>query len=165
MPKLVKDLNVVEDNWILIKPEGEDSAVNAQAQNIVPLQVWQEQKDNFTNDELAVWLDSHEEVKAISDHLDALPLVAINFPLFTDGRGYSLAAQLREHYNYQGEIRAIGDVLLDQLFYMQRAGFNSFSLREEAHYETALDYFDTFSEVYQSATKEQTSILEKRLNA
>ncbi len=68
--------------------------------------------------------------------LDA-PLIAIDFPKFTDGRGYSIARLLRERYGYAGQIRAVGDVLIDQLFYMSRCGFNAFLLRKDQIVEDA----------------------------
>jgi uncharacterized protein (DUF934 family) len=58
-------------------------------------------------------------------------LIAVRFPKFGDGRGYSIARLLRERYGYRGELRAVGDVLRDQLLFMKRSGFDSFSLRED----------------------------------
>jgi uncharacterized protein (DUF934 family) len=87
---------------------------------------------------IGVWLDSHEDPEALADDLDRLSLVAVNFPKFTDGRGYSIARLLRERYHYQGEIRAIGDVLQDQLFYMQRCGIDAYALRADKDIEKAL---------------------------
>ena len=72
-----------------------------------------------------------DDPAALVPHLDAVPLVAIDFPVFNDGRGYSTAAVLRSRYRYRGDLRAIGDVLIDQLFFLRRVGFTSFPLRAD----------------------------------
>ena len=79
-------------------------------------------------------------------------MITINFPAFADGRGYSLARLLRERHAYQSEIRAVGDVLRDQLFYMKRCGFNAFAIREDRCTEDALNAYNDFSITYQGAT-------------
>jgi uncharacterized protein (DUF934 family) len=78
----------------------------------------------------------------------ALPLVAVDFPHFADGRGYSTARLLRERYGYVNELRAIGDVLRDQLFALAEVGFDAFLLREGTDGSVALAGFDDFGGVY-----------------
>jgi uncharacterized protein (DUF934 family) len=111
---------------------------------------------------LGVWLDSHEDPEALADDLDRLSLVAVNFPKFTDGRGYSIARLLRERYHYQGEIRAIGDVLQDQLFYMQRCGIDAYALRADKDIEKALAGLSVFSETYQAAVDQSEPLFLRR---
>ncbi|MCG8325104.1 MAG: DUF934 domain-containing protein, partial [Thiotrichales bacterium] len=78
-------------------------------------------------------------------------------------RCYSHARLLKERYQYEGDIRAIGDVLQDQLFYMQRCGFISYHLREDKDYTAALNAFNTFSVRYQTAIDEPLPIYKKRI--
>ncbi len=80
-----------------------------------------------------------------------MPLIAVDFPKFTDGRGYSIAYNLRKRLGYTGELRAIGDVLRDQLFYMQRVGFNAFATRPDRSIHDALKGLTDFSEAYQAS--------------
>jgi uncharacterized protein (DUF934 family) len=70
-------------------------------------------------------------VEEIADDLEHFQVIALNFPAFTDGRHYSSARLLRDRYGYKGEMRAIGDVLRDQLFYMRRCGFDAFAVRPD----------------------------------
>jgi phosphoadenosine phosphosulfate reductase len=86
--------------------------------------------------EIAVWLAPDQPAELIADDAALFPLIAIDFPKFNDGRGYSAAYLLRSRYRYTGELRAIGDVLRDQLFYMQR-GFNAFATRADRNIQDA----------------------------
>ena len=89
-------------------------------------------------------------VEMVAD-LPRLELVALEFPKFSDGRALSQARLLRERYGYRGEIRAMGDVLRDQLFFMTRCGFDAFEPRPDRSLEDALAAFDEFSASYQPA--------------
>ncbi|MEM8120240.1 DUF934 domain-containing protein, partial [Morganella morganii] len=91
---------------------------------------------------LGVWLDADEEPESIAGDLDRFQVIAVNFPAFTDGRGFSSARLLRERYGYKGEIRAIGDVLRDQLFFMRRCGFDAYAIRADRSPEDALASLD-----------------------
>lgn len=99
----------------------------------------------------AVWLSPADDPIALVPHLNAVPLIAIDFPVFNDGRGYSTAAVLRSRYRYRGDLRAIGDVLIDQLFFLRRVGFSSFALRADQDRDRAVKALRTFSDVYQGA--------------
>ncbi|MFD2189978.1 DUF934 domain-containing protein [Pistricoccus aurantiacus] len=112
----------------------------------------------------APWLASDTVLDpAIYESLADQPVIAIDFPAFTDGRGYTLARQLRERYGYRGEIRAVGDVLIDQLFYMHRCGFDAFLLREDQVVEDALNAQHTFSLSYQISIDTPEPLFLRRL--
>ena len=111
---------------------------------------------------LGVWLNSDEEVEAIADDLEHFQVIALNFPIFSDGRSYSNARLLRDRYGYKGEVRAIGDVLRDQLFLMKRCGFDAFVIREDRNAEEALESLKDFSEVYQAATDQPLPLFRRR---
>src|SRR5205823_7313539 len=98
---------------------------------------------------IGVWLAPDELASAIRDDLDKFGVIAISFPKFTDGRGYSIAFNLRRRLGYQGELRAIGDVLRDQLFQMQRCGFDAYAPRQDRNIHDALKGLSVFSETYQ----------------
>ncbi|MFD2437431.1 DUF934 domain-containing protein [Modicisalibacter luteus] len=128
---------------------------------IVPLSVWQQHIDET---DLAPWLPSDTELSpALAEELTKAPLVAIDFPAFTDGRGYTLARLLRERYGFTSEIRAIGDVLVDQLFYMTRCGFDALALREDQHLDDALRALGAFSVSYQPGVDIKEAMFERRL--
>ena len=98
-----------------------------------------------------VRLGPDDDPAALKDLLPRLDLVTVDFPKFTDGRGYSIARLLRDRLGYTKELRAVGHVLTDQLFYMARVGFNAFELVEGKSVEHALAALDSFSVTYQAA--------------
>lgn len=91
-----------------------------------------------------------------------LALIAIEFPRFTDGRGYSLARMLRDRHGFTGELRAVGWVLRDNLFYMERCGFDAFELKPGKPLESALEAFAEFSATYQADVNEKRPIYRRR---
>ena len=154
MGKVIIDGAIVDNQWQRLEGdtlEGELPTGNI----IVPLAYWQANRDALlSRGDGAVWLAPGEEPKDLEDDLGALPLVAIHFPAFKDGRGYSYARELRTRYNFKGEVRATGDVLRDQLFYMTRCGFNAFEVREDRSIEEALQGLKDFSVTYQGDVNE-----------
>ena len=151
MGKLIIDGAIVDNQWQRLETDALENGVPAQGKIIVPLAYWQENRDTLiARGDVAVWLAPGEEPKDLEDDLTSLPLVAIHFPAFKDGRGYSYARELRTRYNFEGEVRATGDVLRDQLFYMTRCGFNAFEIRADRSIEEALHGLKDFSVTYQA---------------
>jgi uncharacterized protein (DUF934 family) len=97
-------------------------------------------------------VDPEDDLSRVVPLLSKVQLVAIHFPKFGDGRGYSKARLLRERHGYRGELRAVGEVLADQLFYMTRCGFDAFELVEGKDVQAALHALKGFSVTYQAAT-------------
>lgn len=155
MKRIIKNREIIEDHWQLVSA---DCAIAdlPEGDIVVPLALWQNHQAVLRQrpGKLGVCLAPDEEPAQIATDLNKLALVAIDFPNFADGRGYSSARELRSHYKYQGEIRAIGDVLRDQLFMMERCGFNSFAVRADRSLENALSAFGDFSVNYQGDTQE-----------
>ncbi len=164
MPKLIKNGQVVEDNWVVMpKPDDVENASVTGENVIVPMALWLAQADRLSQrSDLGIWIDSDEEVEAIAEQLDRFPVIAINFPSFRDGRGYSTARLLRERYGFKGELRAIGDVLQDQLFYMHRCGINAFAVRQDRDPQKALEGLLTFTETYQAAVDQPVPLFRRR---
>jgi uncharacterized protein (DUF934 family) len=132
---------------------------------IVPLQVWLAQAALKDRRDVGVWFASDERPEELQAALARNPqqfaLIAVDFPKFTDGRGYSIAYNLRTRLGYDGELRAIGDVLRDQLFYMQRVGFNAFAVRTDKNIDDALKGLTDFSEKYQAAWDEKIPLFRR----
>lgn len=99
----------------------------------------------------AVFIDSHEDVESIKEFASNLAVIALNFPAFSDGRSYSSANLLRREYGYKAELRAVGDVRIDQLEQMARCGFNAFQLADGQNIEQGLEKLKGFSFSYQPA--------------
>lgn len=102
---------------------------------------------------------------ALADHVGALDLIGVAFPKFNDGRGMSHAVLLRKRLGYRGQLRAVGDVAHDQLFYMARCGFDAFALRADQDPHAAVKAFADFGEVYQDAADRFTPIFRRRAEA
>lgn len=98
---------------------------------------------------LGVVMANYEDVSAVIPYLSEIPVIALEFPAFPDGRAYSQARLLRERYRYRGELRAVGAVVLDQLQLMARCGFDAFEIQDEVSSESAQAAFQTFSVSYQ----------------
>ncbi len=96
----------------------------------------------------AVRLEPGDEARDLLPHLGRLKLIEVNFPAYTDGRGYTSARVLREA-GYTGELRAVGDVLVDQLAYMRRCGFDSFAPERELNVADAEAAMARYADVYQ----------------
>jgi uncharacterized protein (DUF934 family) len=167
MPKLIKNDQIVDDQWQLLKlAEGQsaESVAIPEAPTLLPLALWLARRDDLLSrsEPHGVWLDSGEGPEAIAADLDQLAVIGVNFPKFTDGRGYSTARLLRERYGYRGEIRAIGDVLQDQLFFMKRCGIDAYALREDKDFTAALSSLRDFSESYQAAVDQPQPLFRRR---
>ncbi|MBT2775154.1 DUF934 domain-containing protein [Halomonas sp. ISL-60] len=136
-------------------------ALPEQRPAFVPLPLWQANHDDV---ELAPLLTSDTELTAdLAKQLSSAAAIAIDFPAFTDGRGYSIARLLRERYDYRGEVRAVGDVLVDQLDYMRRCGFSAMALRDDQHPDDALRALSFISVRYQPDVEERQALFERRL--
>ncbi|MDD2720525.1 MAG: DUF934 domain-containing protein [Gallionella sp.] len=159
---IIKDKSIISDDWVVLRLAETDApeSVNVPAGRvIVPLAVWLAQRDALETRaelgaELGVWLQSDQRAEALQGDVERFAVIAVDFPRFGDGRGYSIAYHLRNRLHYRGELRAIGDVLRDQMFYMQRVGFNAFAPRAGKDIHEALKSLDDFSEVYQASSDE-----------
>jgi uncharacterized protein (DUF934 family) len=162
---IIKNRNVVADDWSVLRLNEGDSADSVSipaGRVIVPFSVWTAQRAQLLERaEVGVWLGSDAQADVVKDDLARFSLIAVDFPKFTDGRGYSIAYNLRTRLGYNGELRAIGDVLRDQLFYMQRVGFNAFAVRADKDINDALKGLTDFSEKYQTSWDEKTPLFRR----
>lgn len=127
---LWKNGKAVDDLW---RPMPEDGYVSNGVPTILPLKAWLEQRDALMGREqlLGVRVEPGEALDPVVPDLDRLGVVALSFPKFADGRSFSKATMLREEHGYKGEVRAVGDVLWDQLQLMARCGFDAFEITHE----------------------------------
>ena len=161
MDNVIRNAQVAADNWRLLEA---GAAVPPGEAVIVPLATWQAQRDALQarTGRLGIWLEGDADPAAIAGDLAHFALIAIRFPKFADGRGYSTARLLRERHGYAGELRAIGDVLRDQLPELTRCGFDSFALRAGESAEAALKSFDDLPEIYASSTGQPVPLFRRR---
>jgi uncharacterized protein (DUF934 family) len=164
---IIKNKSVVNDDWSVLRLAENDTpetVVVPMGKVIVPLQVWQAQRELLqTRAELGVWLGSAERAEDVQQDLDKFAVIAVDFPKFADGRGYSIAYHLRARFGYQGELRAIGEVLRDQMFYMQRVGFDAFAPRADKDINEALKGLSDFAVRYQASADEAQPLFRRVL--
>lgn len=156
MAEILKNGQVHSDAWQVLRPEAEAdlATLNVPAgQWLVPFVLWQAQGDALkARGDIGVWLSPNDDLIEVAKSFGSWPLVAIDFPKFTDGRGYSIAWRLRNHYKYDGELRAIGNVLVDQIFFMLRVGFDTLALDPKVSATTAESHLTPFPDTYQGST-------------
>jgi uncharacterized protein (DUF934 family) len=142
---------ILEDAWTLF----EDSAAwSGEPAALVPLATALAQPQRLQAARPAgIWLSPTDEPAQVVPLFGSIDLIAVQFPKFGDGRGYSTAALLRNRHGWGGELRAIGDVLRDQLFFMKRVGFDSFALRADRNIEEAVASLSDFSDSYQGSVE------------
>jgi uncharacterized protein (DUF934 family) len=166
MSKLIKNSELIDNPWVIIAKESSLEQIQESESNalIVPAHLWLEHRSKLSESgkKIGVWLDSDETAAMLADDIPTLELIALNFPGFMDGRAYSTAAILRQQYHYKGELRAIGDVLRDQLFYMKRCGFDSFDVSDQVSEKDAFSAFKDFTTNYQSTVEEPAPLFNRR---
>lgn len=158
MARIIKNGDVVSDDWTTLElAEGQaPEAVALPAGKVIyPLPVWQARKAEILalGRPIGLLLQPADRVEDIAADVSVFSVIAVAFPKFVDGRGFSTASLLRQRYGYQGELRAVGDVVHDALFFMKRVGFDAYALKEGKSPEYAIEKgFTVFSERYQAST-------------
>ncbi|MGO4280085.1 MULTISPECIES: DUF934 domain-containing protein [Cupriavidus] len=156
---------IVEDDWTVLRATEteplDDARVAAAAQGtdavLFPLSVWKAHAALLAGRDKAitgVWLAPEDEPGDAEALFDRVSLVAVDFPVFRDGRGFSSAYLLRTRYHWDGQLRAIGDVLRDQLNFMKRCGFDAFAVRADKNIDDAIKGFTEFTVAYQASVDE-----------
>lgn len=166
MPKIIRDGAIVDDDWTVLGVD--DTAMLPGHRDaprlIVPLNAWQSRREELLarDGHLGLLLQTDDEPQPIGADVSLFSVIAIHFIKFTDGRGYSLARLLRERYRYSNELRAVGDVLQDQVFYLKRSGFNAFAIRADKNIDAALKSLNDFSESYQGGWDQPLPLFKRR---
>ncbi len=162
---IIKNKAIVDDDWIVLRLSASDTPEGVavpSGKTIVPLKVWQAQRAALQHRaDLGVWLASNERAEDLQNDLGKFAVIAVDFPRFADGRGYSIAYHLRARLGYRGELRAIGDVLRDQMFYMQRVGFDAFAPRADKDMHEALKGLSDFSLSYQASVDDKLPLFRR----
>ena len=164
---------------VIFKLTGEDSLTSEQIEKttipkegklLLPVNVFSHHQDNLksriSNQEIGIWIETHEEIESFINQIEDinnLPCIAVSTKKFADGRIFSIGNLLRMKYKYKNELRAIGDVLRDQLFFLKRSGFNSFLIRKDKDAKDALLGLNDFTTPYQGAV-DQTKPAWKIIN-
>ena len=176
---LIKDRKPIHDRWQLLEwgtaggmpavpfeagAEGALPSVPPTGDVIVPLAAWRTRRGELLarDGALGVSLSGADDPAEIAPDLAHFGVIAVHFPSFTDGRGYSTGRLLRQRYGWTGELRAIGDVQRDQLFALARCGFDAFALRAGEDVVLALEAFSEFSDGYQASVEHPLPLFRRR---
>ncbi len=173
MSQIIKNRTVIDDDWLVVRAAEDGGLPPPEAlpagKVLVPFSYWKTSRDSLrgarSRQQVGVWLAPDDEPADLVADFGEIALIAIDFPVFRDGRGYSIARLLRERYGYQGEIRSIGDVLRDQLAYMARCGFDAFAVRVDKDIHDALHAFGELTVLYQTANDEKLPLFRRRATA
>lgn len=148
--QIIKDKKIVEDLWHHV----EDDADLPQGDITVSVARWKKEKPQLLTREgnVGLRLDSDEPVENVAEDLDRVKLIELNFETHTDGRSFTQAWLLRNRYHFKGEIRAVGNFMADQVFYLYRTGVNAFALKPTDKLPVALSALNDFSITYQQSS-------------
>lgn len=165
MRSIIKDGQVVQDSWVVLRPdeEGVLPAANDGQQVIVPLATWLSAPETWQQQQAGVWLAPDDDPSLLAPYVATIAVVAVDFPAFTDGRGYSLARLLRERLGFTGELRAIGDVWEDLVHYLWQVGFDAFQIKEGKALDSALKGYNVFTERYQATWRQPVPLFQRRV--
>jgi uncharacterized protein (DUF934 family) len=159
---LYRETGIVDDPWTRL---ADDAAVPADGMIVVSFARWREARAALLarRGPVGVALANTDPVEALAPDVEHLDLVVLHFPKFSDGRAYSQARLLRGRLGYQGELRATGGVLQDQLPFMLRCGFDSFESEQKGFGEALAKARALFSVVYQPAEDDRATVSDLRL--
>ncbi len=166
MPKLLKNNSIIDDNRQVLAKDYEGHLPEGSC--FVPLEYWLANKAELIGRaDIGVWLDAEQEPELLKDDCRQLTHIAVNFPTFMDGRGFSIARLIRERYHFAGELRAIGHIVPDQLFFLTRCGFDAFCTQalelDEALTSADLEeQLNTFTVTYQACVKQPQPLFQRR---
>lgn len=167
LPKVEQEVRMQAGKVVMFKLTGENTVTAEQITNtqvpatgkvLIPLSVYVARKNEFTsrlaNQEVGIWLATHEVIDslaAVETDLNVFPLIAVYVERFADGRIFTIGNLLRTRFQFKNIMRAFGDVLRDQLFFLKRSGFNSYLIRADRSAEEALHSLKDFTQPYQGA--------------
>ena len=156
MPLLINHA-VAEDSWLLVDVDNFSTHLNEDI--VVPYELFSEHTDALLNAEgkLGVRINGDQNLDLLLQNLDKLSLIAIEFPAFTDGRGFSFARILRRS-GFTGQIRAEGDVTRDRLEYMERCGFDAFAIPADRYSDDIVTAFGEVPVRYQGSADDERPI-------
>jgi uncharacterized protein (DUF934 family) len=165
-PRLVKldrksgQREVTANHWLRVAEASDDPVP---PHTLLPLKEWLERRDEVIGrDDVGVWFAPDDEPETLGADAAALSLIAVEFPTFTDGRGFTIGRLLRERYGFVGELRAVGDVFKDTLLYLKRCGFDAFEIRADHDAREAAKGLDDFTDGYQAAVDQPLPLFRRR---
>ena len=161
--RILRNSELVEDDWTLVE-DGRADIETGDSKVIVSLGRWREERDALLAVHVAVGVlvPNTADIEAVYPEVEDRPLIVLQFPTFTDGRALSQAVVLRKRLGFRGELRAVGDVIRDLVFWLGRCGFDSIVPRKDQSLEGCREALREFSVAYQSAADQHTPVWIRR---
>ena len=165
MQRVIKETLISDDQWQLVDVAEEDFKPASGSSYVLPLEQWQRAAPDFAGFDAVpgVWLEADIELEPVAEVITQVPLVAVRFPNFTDGSGFSTGSLIREVFAFRGELRAFGSLLSDQLGYLRRCGYDSVALPEDQDIDTAIEQFKAVTVSYQGDVLRPTTPFRRRV--
>lgn len=160
---ILRDGQLVEDNWTLIE-DGSSEIRAGEAKVIVTLARWVAEREALlrSHGTVGVLVPNTADIEAVYAAVQDRPLIALQFPTFADGRALSQAVVLRKRLGFRGELRALGDVIRDLVFWLGRCGFDSIVPRRDQRLEDCRAALTELTAAYQAAADEHTPVWIRR---
>lgn len=162
-PLIIKDGRIVENQWQIASDENTDLL---QDHILIPYNTWLSHQDELIErvkeGKVGLLLQGEHDIHEHHQGVELFSIIVIEFPVFMDGRGFSVARLLRERYGFTGELRATGGIIRDQLCYLQRCGFNAFDFNEGIDIKAAIHSLNDLSEAYQTAADQSVPLFRRR---
>lgn len=159
--QIIKDGTLVEDAWIHLN---DDAQLPETGSVTVSASRWLKERELLQGrvGALGLRIGGADDLDALAPDLSHFALITVEFPVLADGRGFSIARLLRAEYGYQGEIRARGNFIQDQLFFLKRVGVNAFEFTRPVNLAEVLPALEEFTVTYQGACDEKTPVYRRR---
>ncbi len=148
--QIIRNRKIVDDDFVTVP---NDAALPESGNIFVSLERWRSERDRLSarSGKLGVILQNTVDPREIADDLATFDAIAVHFPIYRDGRAFSVARILRQRLGYEREIRAVGNVLRDQILFMERCGFDAYQVADGKSIESALGGFEDLTVTYQDA--------------
>lgn len=162
--RILRQRELIEDDWTLIEEERAAGAWAAGGKLIVTLARWRSEREALlaAHAAVGVLVPNTADIEAVYPEIDDRPLIALQFPTFSDGRALSQAVVLRRRVGFRGELRAVGDVIRDLVFWLGRCGFDSIVPRQDQSLEACKEALEELSVAYQAAADDHTPVWVRR---
>jgi uncharacterized protein (DUF934 family) len=162
--RILRRRELIEDEWTLLEETPAPGGQVTGGKRIVPLALWREQRSALLGAHAAVGVlvPNTADVEAIYPEVRDRPLIALQFPTFSDGRALSQAVLLKRRLGFEGELRAVGDVTRDLVFWLGRCGFDSIVPRHDQSLEACRQALDELTVAYQAAADDHTPVWVRR---
>jgi len=160
--KIIKNNAVIDNDWTIVT----DPAANILTKNkiVMPMSLWNKNIPaiNEHKESIGLLINHDDDLSQFQGNYADLIFIVVLFPAFSDGRGFSIGNLLRDRYGFKGELRAKGNIIRDQLYYLKRCGFDSFEFDSAVDLEAAKKSLDDFKNDYQISSNQPQPLFRRR---